>query len=120
MQTKEQRVQTAFILSIIGYSVADLFFLALVFYYRVASYITSNTFALFFVLPSLVAPLVLGSIALSMIRDARGVKGKYRVFYVIARILSIVSIVVGAIMATVAIIYLGVLAIFFIPYMIVI
>lgn len=110
MQTKEQRVQTAFILSIVGYSVADLFFLSLIFYYRVTSYITSNTFTLFFLLPSLVAPLVLGSISLSMIRDARGVKGKYRVFYIVARILSIVSIVVGAIMATIAFIYLGVLA----------
>ena len=120
MQTKEQKVQTAFILSIIANSVVDMFALSIVFYYRVTSYITSNWFALFFLAPLFAAPIVLGAIAQYTIREVRGVTGKYKAFYVISRVLSLVAIIEGSIILTVGLVYLGVGLIFFIPYMIVV
>jgi len=108
MQTNEQKVQTGFILSIIGYSAVDLFILGWIFCYRITINLFYNQFALFFVVPFFAAPLVLGSIALYMIKDAREVTGRYKVFYIISRVLSIVSIVIGAILCTIGFIYLAV------------
>lgn len=109
MQTKEQKVQTAFILSIIGYSVGDIFLIGLLFYYRITAFISATAYLTFFfyisLIATLVAPIVLGSVALTMIKDARGVKGKYRVFYIISRILSILAIIEGAILSTGVIVY---------------
>ena len=101
MLTKEQNIKTAFILSVIASSVLDLLLLSCIFYYRIGYIFTSNAFAAFFILPTLAAPFVLGCIALTYLRDAGDVTGKYRAFYVFARVLSIISIVEGAIFATI-------------------
>ena len=101
MLTKEQRIKTAFILSILGASTLDLFFLGYIFYYRIGVYFSLGGFESLLVFPILVAPLVLGCIAQSLIRDIGAVTGKNRVFYVFARVLSVISIVEGAIFGTI-------------------
>ena len=53
------------------------------------------------------APAILGGIALSMIKSVGAMSdfnGKYRAFYIITRILSIVAIVEGAIIGTIGLI----------------
>ena len=102
MSTKEQKIQTAFILSIIGSAISDTILLAFIGYYRLISIFT-NVFAAFVLLPTFVAPLILGCIALTILKDASGATGKYRFFYIFARVLSIISIVEGAILGTIAI-----------------
>ena len=107
MSTKEQKVQTAFILAVIGSSVVDTLLLCSLFYYQIGFVFFSNLFATLLVMPVFAAPAILGGIALSMIKSV-GVmsdfNGKYRVFYIITRILSIVAIVEGAIIGTIGLI----------------
>ena len=106
MQTKEQRVQIAFILATIGASVVDVFLLCIIFYYRVGFYFFSNIFVTLVVLPAFASPSILGGIALSMIRGIgfRTMTGKYRVFYILVRIFGLVAIIEGAIFGTIGLV----------------
>lgn len=106
MQTKEQRIKTAFILSIIGAASSDLYLLTFLFSYRVANIFIVNDLVSFILFPVLAAPLVLGILALTMVRDINDVTGKYRVFYIFTRVLSIIAIIEGAIYFTVGFIAL--------------
>ena len=106
MQTKEQRVQIAFILATIGASIVDVFLLCIIFYYRVGFYFFSNIFVTLVVLPAFASPSILGGIALSMIRGIgfRTMTGKYRVFYILVRIFGLVAIIEGAIFGTIGLV----------------
>ena len=107
MSTKEQKVQTAFILAVIGSSVVDTLLLCSLFYYQIGFVFFSNLFATLLVMPVFAAPAILGGIALSIIKSVgamRDFNGKYRVFYILTRILSIVTIVEGAIIGTIGLI----------------
>ena len=104
MQTNEQKVQTAFILSIIAAGVADTISLEALIVRQFGFLFSSNALVAFIVLPIFAGPIVLGSIALNMIRESSGVKGKYRVFYIISRVLSIVAIVESAIICTIGLV----------------
>lgn len=107
MSIKEQKVQTAFILAVIGSSIVDTLLLCAIFYYRIGFAFFSNLFSTLLVMPAFAAPAILGGIALSMIKSVGAMSdfnGKYRVFYIITRILSIVAIVEGAIIGTIGLI----------------
>ena len=106
MPTKEQRIKTAFILSIIGAASSDLFLLMYILPYRIGNIFIINDLAAFIIYPALAAPLVLGILALTMVRDIGGVSGKDRILYIFTRVLSIIAIVEGAILGTCALVYL--------------
>ena len=106
MPTKEQRIKTAFILSIIGAASSDLFLLMYILPYRIGNIFIINDLAAFIIYPALAAPLVLGILSLTMVRDIGGVSGKDRVLYIFTRVLSIIAIVEGAILGTCALVYL--------------
>ena len=101
MPTKEQKIKTAFILSIIGSASSDLCLLTYIFIYRIGNIFIANDFVSFVLSPALAAPLVLGILAITMVRDVGEVTGKNRIFYIFTRVLSIVAIVEGAIMSTI-------------------
>ena len=109
MQAKENRVQTAFILSIIGSSGVDpllLFFVTPYDYFGFSFF--SNAALTFVAMPLFFFFFFLGGVALSLIKDANAsaLHGKYKVFNILARIFSIIAIVEGAILSTIGLVYL--------------
>ena len=106
MPTKEQSIKTAFILSIIGAASSDLFLLTYIFLYRIGNIFIVNDLMSFVLSPVLAAPLVLGILSLTMVRDIGGVSGKDRILYIFTRVLSIIAIVEGAILGTCVLVYL--------------
>lgn len=97
----QRRVQNAFIMAIIANCSIDT--IGLIMLYS-SSFLTSyfNGFAGFIVASLiLAAPIVLSAVALSMLRGIQSYElyGKYKVFYVISRILSSVTLVTTAIVA---------------------
>lgn len=98
MTKKENNAQVAFILAIIAISVLCMLAIFPSFFSNYGDTITRLTM-LFVLYPS---PLVLGIVALALIRDcAGGVNGKYRAYYIIARVFSILSVIFGSIAVTV-------------------
>lgn len=109
MPTKEGRVQTAFILSIIGSTGVDplLLFFITPYNYFGFSFFSSAIMAII-AMPLFAAPCVIGGIGLYLIKDtsANALTGKYRVFYILSRVFSIIAIVEGAILASIGLIYI--------------
>ena len=108
----QQRVQTAFIMAIIANSIIDV--LALMFSY-VRSYISSGWSPLtMLVVGSMVfaAPIVLSAMALSYLRGVQSyeISGKFRAFYIIARVLSLVTLIVTSVVAFICLIAYAIVA----------
>ena len=108
----QRRVQNAFTMAIIANCSIDT--IGLIMLYS-SSFVTSyfNGFAGFIVAALiLAAPIVLSAVALSMLRGIQPYElyGKYKVFYVISRILSSVTLVTTAIVAFLVLIAVSVAA----------
>ena len=108
----QRRVQNAFIMAIIANCSIDTIGLIVLYSCAfVSPYF--NVFAGFIVAALiLAAPIVLSAVALSMLRGIQSYElyGKYKVFYVISRILSSVTLVTTAIVAFLVLIAVSVAA----------
>ena len=108
----QSRVQSAFILAIIANSILDV--IGLSFSY-VRSFITGSWSPMtMFIVGSLVfgAPIVLSAIALSYLKNIQSyeIHGKFRAYYIIARALSLVTLIITSIVAFILLIAFIVLA----------
>ena len=94
---QSKTVKTAFILSLIaGISLDALFILYFIFGYAYFAYLDSNLLRDAMILGFIMAPIVLGIIALTMINQVKDVKRSQRVYLILTRIFSITSIAEGA------------------------
>lgn len=101
---QSQTIKAAFILSIIAGTFFDVFSLIyLLFGTYLSSYdlITNSYFIAMFYLAIMTAPMVMGIIALNMVGKIKNIKGSQRVFVILTRVFSIVSIVGTAVIITV-------------------
>ena len=103
----QNNLKTAFILSVIADVSTDICAFLAIYVFPNHFSIAGNIWAALFVMPNLVAPVVLGSISLSLIRNIGDIKGGQRVMYTFTRILSIFAIVVGAILSTIGLFAFG-------------
>ena len=103
----QNNLKTAFILSIIANASSEAFSYLALFVFPNHFSIVGNLWAALFIMPNLVAPIVLGSISLSLIKNIGDIKGGKKVMYTFTRILSIVAIVVGAILSTIGLFAFG-------------
>lgn len=104
----QRRVQNAFIMAIIANSILDVLGLTISY---IRSYISSawSPFTMFLIGSFvLAAPIVLSAIALSYLKGLQSyeVSGKFRAYYVIARVLSLVTIIITSIVAFICLIAL--------------
>lgn len=91
-------IKTAFILSIISESCGDVILL-LLFYEGIISYGSILSVINILIYSALLAaPLVLGIVALSMVNKVKPITKSDRVFKMLTRIFSIISIVAGGIL----------------------
>ena len=103
----QNNLKTAFILSIIANASSEAFSYLALFVFPNHFSIVGNLWAALFIMPNLVAPIVLGSISLSLIKNIGDLKGGQRVIYNFTRVLSIIAIVVGAILSTIGLFAFG-------------
>lgn len=97
-KSNSSTIQTAFILSILAGASTDLFTIYL-FYSGVFTYSsTFNVYTLILVSCIAAAPIVLGAIALNLIGKAKPVTPRDKVFRILAKIFSIISIVEGCLL----------------------
>ena len=96
MNKIENNLQTAFILAIVAVSILMLYAIFPSFFSFGGDTLT-RSIMVFMVFP---APLVMGIISLSMckVTTLQGVGTKYKVYRVIARVLSILAVIIGAIL----------------------
>lgn len=95
MNDSSNRIKTGFILAICADAAFDTFLLSyLVEQYLRNYFLSSNVLVLFsFLLVLVVAPFVLSIVALNYIRNAVPVDRKDRVFRIVTKVLSIITIV---------------------------
>ena len=96
MNKKESNIQTAFILSIVAHSIMLLFVI-------VPGYISipgDTITRLIVTLGYFPAPLILGIISASMnkVTSVEGVGTKFKVYRIVAKVLSTIAIVLGAVL----------------------
>ena len=103
----QNNLKTAFILSIIANASSEAFSYLALFVFPNHFSIAANLWAAMFIMPNLAAPIVLGSISLSLIKNIGDLKGGQRVIYTFTRVLSIIAIVVGAILSTIGLFAFG-------------
>ena len=96
MNKKESNIQTAFILAIVAHSIL-LLFIIVPGYISIPNDALSSSIAFLTYYP---APMILGIISsyMNKVTSLEDVGTKFRVYRIVARILSIIAIVVGAIM----------------------
>lgn len=99
MNKTESSLQTAFILGIIASSILLLYAIFPSFFSFSGDTLTRAIIALV-VIP---APMVMGIISLSMCRvtSLEGVDTKFKVYRIVARVLSIIAVVIGAVLTVV-------------------
>ena len=100
-------LKTAFVLSIIADASSEAFIYLALFVFPNHYLIVGNLWAAIFIMPSLVAPIVLGSIALSLIRNIGVTTRGQRVILVFTRVISTIAIVEGAIISTIGLFAFG-------------
>lgn len=93
-----QNIKTAFTLAIVAHAIGDgaviLYFLSQTI---LLDAIQSMDFSVFIiVLAILLAPIVLGIVSLSKLKEAKVIQGRDKPFAIIARVLAIIAIVGGA------------------------
>lgn len=93
MEKKNNYGKAAFILSIIADSFTDVGLLLVVYIYSLLNLNMRTPLHIFFGFSIIVGPIVMGIIALSMLRQAKGTK---KVFIVLTKIFSIMAIVASA------------------------
>ena len=103
----QNNIKTAFILSIIGDAISEVSIYLAIFVFPNHYSVAGNIGAALLIMPILVAPIVLGSIALSLIRDVKNAKGGQKVLYIFTRVISVFAIVSGAILATIGLFVFG-------------
>lgn len=96
MNKKESNIQTAFILSIVAHSIMLLFII-------VPGYISipgDTVTRLIVTLSYFPAPLILGIISANMnkVTSLEGVSTKFKVYRIVAKVLSTIAIVLGAVL----------------------
>ena len=99
MNKKESNIQTAFILSIVAHSIM-LLFIIVPGYISIPGDTITRLIVTFSYFP---APMVLGIISANMnkVSTLEGVGTKFKVYRIVARVLSIVAVVIGAILTVV-------------------
>ena len=100
----QRRVQNAFITAIVADGIASAFLIVYCYFSWFTSLsIPSNFITVLLIIGGcIVGPIVVGSVALSMLKGVNRAEivGKYRAYYIIARVLSLVCIIACAIIGT--------------------
>ena len=94
-------IKNAFIISIVAGGIIDVLVIIWAIFSGSFAYISFDLVSAAIIFSFCIAPIVMGSIALSMISKCKGYKGSQRVLVILTRIFSISSIVEGATAVTV-------------------